>query len=205
MVSEKLRNIPRADNIIVCESKEEVVGSKGSRFLQALGSTLDMSSPSDSNNSQNINVARPLINEAQPLSSTSICIPTSTSIMVPQICHKKTRAGRGIRKVTFWKKWWRLERVPYEFRPKNEAKLRASYESWKLSRFKSQVHQPLIATFHLKVGLLFMRNVAFWVFAPLSPTSLGISWDIPRLVPINFFPMGGGIYFVSHFSVSSTT
>lgn len=35
MASKQPRKIPKVDNIIVCESKEESIGFNGSEFLQA--------------------------------------------------------------------------------------------------------------------------------------------------------------------------
>lgn len=47
MVDKKLINISRLDNVIVRESDEESVGSKGFCFLKAWGLTLDTSSTHD--------------------------------------------------------------------------------------------------------------------------------------------------------------
>lgn len=51
MAGKQLTNISKTDNVIVCESEKESVGSEGFGFLQALGLTLNMSSLDDLGNS----------------------------------------------------------------------------------------------------------------------------------------------------------
>lgn len=95
MAGKKLKNISKADNVIICKSEEKSIGSEGYEFLQVLGSTLEMSSSNDLGNPPDVTVAIPLVSKALPLTNISIHIPTLTSIIVPQVWHKKTQVGKG--------------------------------------------------------------------------------------------------------------
>lgn len=96
--------------------------------LQALGSTLDTSSTSDSSSLQNVTIDIPSISEVRPLTNTSIFIPTLASIVASRVWGKKTRAGKGKSKLSYQTKGKRSEPMPCEFRSNDAAKLRAVYD-----------------------------------------------------------------------------
>lgn len=106
--------------------------------------------------------------------------------------HKRTRAGKGKGKMTYKTKRLRSKPIQYEFRPKDEGKLMATYDPVQvqvLNPIALEKNTPLkgLITFHKKP--LFLGSYFYF------PNFIRYFLRHNQKVSISCFLIGGDIYF----------